>query len=41
MYLDDCPDGDTIVKSNVRFMDLPRKVRKSELINVLTIIDSL
>jgi len=33
-YLDDCPDGDIVVKSNVRFMDLPRKVRKSELVNV-------
>jgi hypothetical protein len=33
MYLDDCPDGDIIVKSNVRFMDLPREVRKARLIN--------
>ena len=31
MYLEDCPDGDILVKSNVRFMDLPREVRKSEL----------
>jgi hypothetical protein len=33
-YLDDCPDGNIVVKSNVRFMDLPRKVRKSELVSV-------
>ena len=33
-YLDDCPDDDILVKSNVRFMDLPRKVRKSELVSV-------
>ena len=30
-YLDDCLDDDILVKSNVRFMDLPREVRKSEL----------
>jgi len=33
MYLEDCPDGDILVKSNVRFMDLPREVRKARLIN--------
>ena len=33
MYEDDCPDGDRLVKRKVRFMDLPRDVRKSRLIS--------
>lgn len=34
MYVDDCPEEDILVKSKVRFMDLPRDVRKSELMSV-------
>ena len=34
MYVDDCPEEDIVVKSKVRFMDLPRDVRKSELMSV-------